>query len=224
MSTRERLARHFPAFALEVRTPHLVLRLPDDDDIVDLAELAARGVHDDDFMPFTEPWTRVPPPFQERNTMQYFWTQRGAQQSDAWNLPLVTRVDDVTVGSQGVFAKEWKTTRTVETGSWLGREHQGKGIGREMRSAILHLAFDGFAAEQAVTFAYADNPASLAVTEAMGYRPNGEDRVARDGQLAVLRRFAMDRDAFDAIRRDDVDIVGADAVAELFGTERKPNS
>ena len=76
MSTRARLAEHFPVFALEVRTPRLTLRFPDDDDLVDLAELGARGVHADDTMPFQIPWTRVEPPFQQRNTLQYFWMQR----------------------------------------------------------------------------------------------------------------------------------------------------
>ena len=225
MTTRDRLAVHFPAFALEVRTPRLTLRFPDDDDdLADLAELGARGVHADDAMPFTVPWTRVPPPYMQRNTLQYFWTQRTTLQADAWNLPLVTVVDGSVVGTQGVFTTEWKVSRTVETGSWLGREFQGQGIGTEMRHAVLHLAFDGFGAERATTFAYEDNPASLAVTRAMGYRPNGQDRVARDGGPVLLHRFVMDRDDFAERRRADIELVGAAEVAALFGTERVPGA
>ena len=65
MVTRERLARHFPVFALEVRTPRLTLRFPDDDDVVQLAEIGAAGVHPADEMPFETRWTEIPPPFQE---------------------------------------------------------------------------------------------------------------------------------------------------------------
>ena len=222
MTTRDRLAEHFPAFALEVRTPRLRLRFPDDDDVVELAELAAHGVHDDDAMPFTVPWTRVEPPFQQRNTLEFFWTQRTKMQADAWSIPLVAVVDGAIIGSQGIFTKEWAVTRSVETGSWLGRDHQGKGFGKEMRTAVLHLAFDGFGAAEATTAAFADNPASIGVTRACGYRPNGEERVARNGSVITLSRFVMDADDFATIRRDDIEVVGAAPVAAMFGTARPP--
>lgn len=221
-TTRERLAVHFPVFALEVRTPRLTLRFPDDEDLVDLAELGARGVHPDDEMPFTVEWTRIPPPFQERNTLQYFWAQRGSLQADAWNLTFVAVVEGRIVGTQGVFCTEWAVTRTVETGSWLGQAFQGAGLGTEMRSAILHLAFDGFGAQEAITSAFADNPASLAVTRALGYRPNGTDRFARNGSVVELCRYTMDRDDFATVRRDDIEIEGAEEAAALFGTEQPP--
>lgn len=221
-STRARLAEHFPVFALEVRTPRLMLRYPDDDDLLDLAELGAAGVHAEDAMPFTVPWTRVPPPFQQRNTLQYFWSQRCTLQANAWNIPLVTVVDGRVVGSQGVFSEEWEVTRSVETGSWLGKDFQGDGLGKEMRIAVLHLAFDGFGARSATTSAFADNPSSLGVTRAVGYRPNGETLVARGDEPVVQCWYAMDRDGFSAVRRDDIEVVGADAVASLFGTGRAP--
>src|SRR5437588_682625 len=66
---------HWPLFALRVRTPRLELRYPDDDDVVALAELGARGVHEPDFMPFTTAWTDAPSPEQERNTLQHYWLQ-----------------------------------------------------------------------------------------------------------------------------------------------------
>lgn len=222
MSTRDRLAEHLPAFALEVRTPRLTLRYPDDDDLLDLVDVASRGVHAPDAMPFTVPWTRAEPPFQQRNSLEYFWLQRTRLQADAWSIPLVVVVDGEIVGSQGVFTGEWAVTRTVETGSWLGRDHHGQGLGKEMRTAVLHLAFDGFGAEQATTSAFADNPASLGVTRSCGYRANGEDRMARDGSLITLCRFVMDRDDFAAIRRADIEVVGAAPVAALFGTAQKP--
>ncbi|MBA3655396.1 MAG: GNAT family N-acetyltransferase, partial [Actinobacteria bacterium] len=64
---------YWPLFRLRVVTPRLELRYPDDDDIAALAELAAKGVHDPDFMPFQIAWTDVPSPQQERNTLQHFW-------------------------------------------------------------------------------------------------------------------------------------------------------
>lgn len=224
MTTRQRLAVHFPAFALEVRTPRLTLRHPDDADLVDLAELAAGGVHAEDDMPFSVPWTRIPSPFLERNTIQYFWTQRTTMQGDAWNLPLVTVVDGRVVGTQQLIATDWGATTTFETGSWLGTAFQNQGIGKEMRAAALHLGFVGFHARRATTSAHCDNPASLAVTEALGYRCNGADIVACEGGSVMLQRFVMDRVDFEARRRDDIQILGAEEVLALFGTERVPGS
>ena len=190
---------YFPVFALEVRTPRLTLRFPDDDDLVCLAELGARGVHSPDTMPFTVPWTRVPSPYQERNTLQFMWQQRLTLQGDVPSLTLVTVVEGEIVGTQGLMTSSWKGTRTIETGSWLGLAHQGKGIGKEMRRAALHLVFDGFGAERAVTAAYADNPSSIGVTESLGYRPNGDELTGRDGGTVRLVRYVMDRDDFAAL-------------------------
>lgn len=222
MTTRERLAEHFPAFALEVRTPRLTLRLPDDDDLLDLAEVGAGGVHPPDEMPFETRWTEVPPPFQQRNTLGFFWTQRTTLQGDAPHLTLVAVVDGEVVGTQAMMTSSWSGTRTFETGSWLGLAHQGRGLGKEMRIAVLHLAFDGFGALRCTTAAHDDNPASIGVTRALGYRPDGNELVASPDGPRVLERFVMDRSDFESVRRDDIELVGAKAVVELFGSERPP--
>lgn len=133
-------------------------------------------------------------------------------------------VDGEIAGTQSAFTKQWKATATFETGSWLGRRFQGQGLGKEMRIATLHLGFDGFGAERAVTAAYSDNPASLGVTRALGYRPNGDTRVSRDGRPVTMQHFVMDRPDFEGRRRDDIEIVGAADVLALFGTEQIPGS
>lgn len=224
MELRQRLAEHLPMFGLEVRTPRLVLRYPDDEDALALAELGAKGVHHAGTQPFQILWTSVPPPHQQRNTLAFIWDQRSTAQHDDWHLPLVTVVDGEVVGTQGVLASSWTVLRQVQTGSWLGQAHQGRGIGTEMRAAALHLAFAGFGAAPATTGAWHDNRASLAVTQRLGYRPNGEQLAVRDGEAVVMRGFAMDRADWERRRRDDIELVGADAVAALFGTERPPGS
>ena len=99
MELRQRLAEHLPMFGLEVRTPRLVLRYPDDEDALALAELGAMGVHDPGTQPFSIPWTSVPPPHQQRNTLAFLWDQRSTAQRDDWHLPLVTVVDGEVVGA-----------------------------------------------------------------------------------------------------------------------------
>ena len=94
------------------------------------------------------------------------------------------------IGQQDIDAEGFAVRKVVSTGSWLGRDHQGRGAGKEMRAAVLHLAFAGLGAERAETAAFADNPASMRVTESLGYEPNGEavqDRTGQAGPPAPLR-------------------------------------
>ena len=55
-------------------------------------------------------------------------------------------VDGEPIGMQDLAAEHFRAVRSVESGSWLGRAHQGRGLGREMREAMLHLAFEGLGA------------------------------------------------------------------------------
>src|SRR4051794_28943399 len=134
---------HWPLFALRVETPRVKLRYVNDHDAVALADLAAVGVHDPGFMPFTVPWTDVEPPLLQRNTLQFVWSTRAQWSPDNWHLPMAVVVDDAVVGVQALFAEHFGVVRSIHTGSWLGRLYQRKGIGTEMRAAILHLAFAG---------------------------------------------------------------------------------
>jgi RimJ/RimL family protein N-acetyltransferase len=83
-------------------------------------------------------------------------------------------VDGEVVGVQDINAEHFATLRSVHTGSWLGLAHQGQGLGKEMRQAILHLAFAGLGALEAHSGAFFDNEASLATSRSVGYQPNGE--------------------------------------------------
>ena len=61
----------WPLFDLEVRTPRITLRYIDDEMAVRLVDLANRGIHDPDRMPFSIPWTDVPSPRFEWQCMQF---------------------------------------------------------------------------------------------------------------------------------------------------------
>jgi RimJ/RimL family protein N-acetyltransferase len=118
-----------------------------------------------------------------------------------------------------VFAKNFATTRTVTTGSWLVQRAHGQGIGKEMRAAVLHLAFAGLSAVEAYTDAFDDNPASLGVTRALGYEPNGAHLYDREGKPVRVLAFTLSRATWEAQRRADIEIVGLDACLPLLGAE-----
>jgi RimJ/RimL family protein N-acetyltransferase len=207
----------WPFFGLTIRTPRLEMRPPRDEDVFALASLAAEGIHDPKEMPFRFAWTDVPSPQFERNTLQFHWRIRATWTVESWHLPFAIWVDGQIVGQQDIVSHDFLHTRTFESGSWLGRAHQGKGIGKEMRLAILHLGFDGLGAARAETGAFEHNAASIGVTTALGYEDNGDAVHAPRGEAQVERKFKMTSQRFDALRRDDIAIENLEPCLPLFG-------
>ena len=218
MDVRAALAESWPLFGLAVRTPRLELRYPTDEDLLTLAELATDIEQRGGIQPFSVPWHRGPADEVRRRLLQYHWARRGDWSPEAWRLELVTVVDGAVVGTQGVHpVGRLAVSRTVATGSWLGRAHQGQGIGTEMREAVLHLAFAGFGVLRAETGAIEGNEPSLGVTRKLGYLPNG-DGVGIDGEERRRElRFALERADWEARRRDDIEVVGLEPCLPLLG-------
>jgi len=211
-----RLGAVWPLFDLVVRTPRLELRLPREDEFPDVVALADEGIHDPDTMPFFVAWTDVEPARRARESAQWLWGRRADWSVDKWTFTGAVFVDGAVVGIQDVGAERFGAVRSVETGSWLGRAHQGQGLGREMREAVLHLAFAGLGAEEALSGAFEDNAASLATSRAIGYVENGEARgPRRDGSGRTIR-FRLDRATWERHRRGDIEIHGLDRCLELF--------
>lgn len=208
----------WPLFDLRVRTPRIELRYIDDELATQLALLAAKGVHDPSFMPFSIPWTDAESPQLERNTVQFYWRSRAELTPGSWSIHLAVLHGATVVGTTSVIAGDFAVLRQFETGSWLGREHQGKGIGKEMRLASLHLGFEGFGGQWAVTGAFEDNGPSLGVTRSLGYQPQGRRRATRRGELAHLVGYEMPREHWRAeLRRDDIVLDGVEACLPLLG-------
>jgi RimJ/RimL family protein N-acetyltransferase len=208
---------HWPFFALRITTPRLELRYPNDDDLSALAGILSEGIHDPSTMPFSEPWTRASSPELERNALQFWWSRRASLAPDSWALPFAVFEDGEPLGVQDLVAKQFHTARTVLTGSWILQRAQGRGAGKEMRAAVLHLAFAGLGAVEAYTSAFEDNPASLGVTRALGYRPNGSFVDAREGTAVRHLEFSLRRADWEPQRRHDITIWGLEPCLPLLG-------
>lgn len=135
-----------------------------------------------------------------------------------WSLNLTVFHAGAVVGQQTIGACDLAITRQVHTGSWLGRRHQGLGIGTEMRAAVLHLAFTGLGAEEAVSGALEHNEASHAVSRKLGYQPDGINRHAVRGAVAIERRLRLTRAAWEQHRTIPVTIHGLTPCLPLLGT------
>ena len=208
---------YWPLFDLRVRTPRVELRPPIDDDAVALASLAAEGVHDPAATPFSIPWTDQPSPQLERGALQYVWRSRAEWTPEKWELPLAVCFEGQLVGVQGVGGEHFASLRSVETGSWLGRRFQGRGLGREMRAAVIHLAFAGLGAERAVSGAWHDNHPSIAVSRALGYEDNGEGVKLRRDKPDRHLSFLLTRARWEATARTDIAIEQLAPCLDLFG-------
>jgi RimJ/RimL family protein N-acetyltransferase len=68
----------------------------------------------------------------------------------------------------------------VDSSSFLTGAVRGRGLGKQMRAAVLTLAFGPLGARFAITSAWSDNHASLGVSRALGYVENGETADRRD--------------------------------------------
>jgi RimJ/RimL family protein N-acetyltransferase len=215
--TRGVLTDVWPLFGLVLRTSRLELRLPSLEQLTALAELADEGVHDRAAMPFLMPWTDLPPGPRGRSVMQHQWRLWGELTPQRWSLDFAVVVGGEPVGVQGVGGTEFAVTREVHTGSWLGLRHQGRGIGTEMRAAVLHLAFDGLGADSAVSSALVDNLASVGVSRKLGYADDGIEVQAVRGQRRTDQRFRIDRASWAARRSVPVRIEGLEPCRELLG-------
>jgi RimJ/RimL family protein N-acetyltransferase len=121
------------------------------------------------------------------------------------------------VGVQGLMSADFASLHEVATGSWLGRRHQGQGIGTEMRAAVLHLAFEGLGAHRAHSGYLEGNEASRRVSATFGYEPNGHAFTVIRGEVRKEFHVVLERSTWEALRRDDVEIEGLDECLELFG-------
>lgn len=207
------MSETWPLFDLIVSSPRVTLRYVTDEFAERAAELAADGIHDPATMPFSEPWTDVDPPELQRNSMRYFWRCRAGTTPAHWDLNLAVneRGGDL-VGVCTVHAQQFPTTRTATTGSWLGRRHQGRGLGREMRHAALHLIFEGLSGEHATTRAWHDNIPSLGVTRSLPYTEGRATEEMRRDRTDTMLSFSMTRAQWEPVRRNDIDIQGLAAV------------
>jgi RimJ/RimL family protein N-acetyltransferase len=207
----------WPLFALRLRSEHLVLRPPTDDDLVGLIAVAKAGIHPPGEMPFGVAWSTVTGPAYDRGFMQHYWGTRATFSPDLWFLNLMVEADGRPIGAQSIHAADFAVHRTVHTGSWLGRAFQGRGFGREMRAAVLGLAFDGLGAHLAESEAFLDNAASNGVSRSLGYELNGTGSLAPEGVARETQRFRMTLAGWRSRPRSPVSIEGLEGCRESFG-------
>jgi RimJ/RimL family protein N-acetyltransferase len=205
-----------PLYALELRTPRLELRLGSRAELVELGELARAGVHPPEEMPFEIPWTdRSDEPRFVEDFVAYHETTLREWRLERWSLNLLAFFEGRPVGSQSMRGEEFSARREIDTGSWLGRAYQRKGLGTEMRVAVLELAFRVLGAQAALSGSVLGNESSKRVSERLGYSIVGTGSIAPRGESVEKYDLRIERDQWLAPLA--VEVGGAERCLHLFG-------
>jgi RimJ/RimL family protein N-acetyltransferase len=209
---------YWPVLDLRLSTADLELRPMTEADLLPMAELLPDDVELDPAA------TRYPGLSEAVNRRvigcQHYWKSYGSWRPERWRLPFCVRAGGELVGVQELEAEDFAALRTVYSSSHLIGPARGRGIGRQMRRAVLALAFGPLAAEAAVSSAWQDNHASLAVSRALGYLPNGEARHRRDDRVdTMLYRRLSRSDWLAADLASGVAVEGVEPCLPYFGLE-----
>ena len=207
----------FPLFGLTISTPRLELRLPREEELADLADLAGQGVHRPGERPFLTPWTDGTHADRARFVLRSHWHALAGWEPEAWQLSLGVFHDGRPLGIVTLHARDFAVTREVTTWSWLGLDHHGFGYGTEARTALLTLAFDHLGATDAVSEVFQDNIASQSVSRKLGYEHDGTSIGARDGEALVSDRLRLTVARWRDRDHPAVTVTGLDRCRSFFG-------
>jgi RimJ/RimL family protein N-acetyltransferase len=206
-----------PLYGLRLATPRLELRLGSRAELEALGEVARVGIHPPDEMPFAVPWTDASgdPGFVD-DFVAHHQQRHAAWTPQEWSLNQLALHEGAPVGSQALRATRFAVDRTVDTGSWLGTASQGRGLGTEMRAAVLELAFDRIGARVAQSGWLEGGAAqSAGVSARLGYREVGTHLERPRGEPVAHHDLVLE--AADWSCPVAVEITGAEPCLALFG-------
>jgi RimJ/RimL family protein N-acetyltransferase len=207
---------YWPLDDLRLTTPDLELHVASEAEQVRLAELMPDDVETDPSLPAYD----IADPALRRGIAlrQVLWRAFGNWRPESWVLPFVVSRHGELIGLQAVEGDDFGTLRTVDSYSLLVRSARGKGLGKQMREAVLALAFGPLGAVRAISSAWHDNHASLGVSRSLGYLPNGEVLHRHGDRVDVMVHLRLTRE--DWLARTDrppVEIAGFEPCRPLFG-------
>lgn len=210
---------NYAPLQVRVATPRIELVGATDERLEQLQRVVWEGKATADPGPYDDPMSLYEddPDVRVRKWLQGIWRGRGSVTSDFWRLHFVVIVDGHAVGMQDLIGDRFSTYGTVVSFSWLSSDLRGRRLGKEMREAVLHLAFDGLGAKEAGTEAFLDNPGSNGVSRSVGYAENGVAWATRRGEPGLMQRWRLTRSDWLSTRRSDIELHGVPECQEFLG-------
>lgn len=208
--------RYWPLFDLRIDTPDLTLRPMTEADQPIIADLLPDDLELDPAAPQFA--TEDPRVARGLVVHQGYWKAFGTWRPEAWRVNFAVSAAGQVVGAQELEGNDFPALRTVDSASFLIPSARGSGYGKQMRRAVLALAFGPLGAQAAITSAWHDNHASLGVSRALGYQPNGESLHARGDSADVMVHLRLLRAGWLASgAAAGIHISGFEPCRHLFG-------
>lgn len=188
--------RYWPMFDIQLSTPELELRHLTE---ADLASLSNVIPDDAEQNPSSTTYAGLDAR-QNRGAVvhQDYWRARGSWRPESWALSFGVFRDGDLLGYQGLEGDDFVKLRTVDSSSFLAAPVRGRGWGKQMRAAVLALAFGPLGARFAITSAWSDSHASLGASRRLGYVDNGITVQQRDGQAGEMVHLRLSRETWMA--------------------------
>jgi len=208
--------RYWPMFDIHLSTPELELRHLTE---ADLASLSNVIPDDAEQNPSSTTYAGLDAR-QNRGAVvhQDYWRARGSWRPESWALSFGVFRDGDLLGYQGLEGDDFVKLRTVDSSSFLAAPVRGRGWGKQMRAAVLALAFGPLGARFAITSAWSDNHASLGASRRLGYVDNGITVQQRDGQAGEMVHLRLSRETWMASGwPEQVVVSGMDECLAFFG-------
>jgi RimJ/RimL family protein N-acetyltransferase len=210
--------RYWPIFNLRLTTDDLTLRHLTEADLGTMAAILPDDLEQDPAA------TRYPGLDEDTNRRvlvhQGYWRALGTWRPESWALSLGVFRDGELIGQQGLEGDDFVALRTVDSSSFLIPAMRGRGLGKQMRAAVLALAFGPLGARFAISSAWMDNSASLGVSRALGYADNGVTAHRRDDGAGEMAHMRLTRERWLASGwANSVDVAGVADCTAFFGLD-----
>ncbi len=210
--------QHWPMFDIRLTTPDLELRHLTEADLGALAAVLPDDVEQDPSLTTYAGLDRA------RNRAakvhQEYWRARGRWRPESWELTFGVFRAGALVGYQGLEGDDFAILRTVDSSSFLVGEVRGQGLGKQMRAAVLTLAFGPLGAQYAITSAWTDNRASLGVSRSLGYVDNGVTAHRRGDGAGEMTYLRLTREQWLASGwPEQVTVSGVESCLPFFGLD-----
>ena len=206
----------WPPFGLVIQSGDLRLTPVSDDDLLGLVDLALDGIHPADMMPFDVPGPRHRPTNSPAATPSTTGKTRpvraGAVQSGFRRAPGRRPGRGPGLHRRPLRDHPHRGDRVLAGGPVPGSGHRNPDARGD-----LHLALRPPGGDPGHIGAFVDNPASLAVSRKLGYRPNGVVRRNRLGTLALNQQLALNPG--DLVRGEPIEVVGLEPLRRFLGLD-----
>ena len=208
--------RYWPMFDLRLTTDDLQLRHLTEADLGPMAAVLPDDLEQD---PAATRYPGLDGDTNRRVVMhQEYWRALGTWRPESWALSFAVFRDGELIGQQGLEGNDFLALRTVDSSSFLIPAMRGRGLGKQMRAAVLALAFGPLGARFAITSAWTDNSASLGVSRALGYADNGVTAHCRDDGAGEMAHMRLTHEQWLASGwANRVEVAGVDDCTAFFG-------